>query len=76
MGRRAQYSIVQQTAGAVTIRDIGPWDSCLTVTNDAENVVADLLTTLGGRRLYCYDSEGELGELLIKDGLFAGFGPV
>jgi hypothetical protein len=36
-------------------------------------VVEDLASMLNGRRLFYYDSEGELTELLVKDGKFAGF---
>ena len=80
MGKPARFEIVSARPGAdrVVIKDIGPWDGCLTVTNDAERVVAkvQMLGQLtGGRsRLFCIDSEGVKGELLIKDGKFAGFG--
>ena len=58
------------------IKDIGPWDQCLTVTNDAEDVVKRLVVVgllPEGRRLFCIDSEGDTGELLVSDGRFAGF---
>ncbi len=50
----------------------------LSVTNDAEAVVAYLFragTLRDGRRLFYYDTDGNLDELLIKDGKFAGFAP-
>ena len=67
----------------LVLRDLGPWDQRPTITNDAEQVVRTLVA-LGrltdGRKLYYYDSEGELTEILVKDGEFAGFkcpdGPV
>ena len=75
-GRQAQFAIVDQTPFAMIIRDIGPWDRHFTVTNDAEGVVKRLAPILNGRRLFYFDSEGELGELLVKQSKFAGFAPV
>lgn len=71
----ACYAIVRSDATSVTIRDEGPWDRYLTVTNDAEAVVEELLTVygLGSRRLFYYDSDGRLDELVIVAGKFAGF---
>jgi len=71
MGMPAQFKIVDFTEQSVLIRDIGPWDQCFTITNDAESVVARILPILG--RLFYFDSEGDLAELLVKDGKFAGF---
>lgn len=62
----------------LVIKDVGPWDRHPTITNDAEHVVQVLLasfTLQPGQRLLYYDSEGQLAELLIKDGRFAGFAP-
>lgn len=58
------------------IRDVGPWTEYPTVTNDAERVVLQLLARNllpAGRRLLYYDSAGNLDELRIKNGAFAGF---
>lgn len=73
MNRHARYRIIKENAEAILFRDIGPWSQHLTVTNDAEYVVEQLAPRLGARRLFYYDSEGDLTELLIKDGKFAGF---
>ena len=79
MGRPANFVIVSSIAydtDAVILRDIGPWDRHLTITNDAENVVETLFKSgkmKPGQRLLYFDSENELTELLIKDGKFAGF---
>jgi hypothetical protein len=75
MGAAAQFRIVEQTKVSVLIRDVGPWDKCFTVTNDAESVVERMLPILNGRRLFYFDSEGDLGELKISNGRFAGFAP-
>lgn len=62
----------------VIIRDLGPWDQHPTVTNDAENVVQELIKAgilTENKRLFYYDSEDELSELIVKDNKFLGFGP-
>jgi hypothetical protein len=77
--RGANYKIVSDLPGiALLIQDVGPWDAHLSVTNDAENVILTLVAQgrlPAGRRLFYFDSDGQLDELLIKDGLFAGFAP-
>lgn len=77
MGLPARYRVVESTRKSVLIRDLGPWDRHFTVTNDAENVVKGLVEAgmLEGRRLYWFDSAGELGELKVENGRFAGFAP-
>lgn len=69
----ARYIIVEDRYDYLCIQDVGPWDKCRTVTNAAEAVVAELLSTLAGRRLEYIDSNGERGVLEIKDGEFVGF---
>ena len=73
--RGANYVIVQDSSDRLVIRDLGPWDQYLTVTNAAEEVVQELARQLKGRRLFYYDTEGQMDELLVKDGEFAGFAP-
>ena len=68
-----RYEIVQVSEFYILIRDLGPWDVYPTITNGAEAVVAELASRLNGRRLEYYDSEGECGQLLVRDGAFAGF---
>jgi hypothetical protein len=75
MGNRANYTVVAQYADRLIIRDVGPWDKHMTVTNDAENVVKELAAQLNGRMLLYFDSEGELGRLHVRDGKFVGFAP-
>lgn len=72
----AETDFLQQKP--LVIRDIGPWDKHMTITNGAEDVVEQLVAEgklPEGRRLLYYDSEGELDEILVKDGKFAGFAP-
>jgi len=78
--RQANFEILSIHPDRVVIRDQGPWNECLTVTNDAENVVKRLVRGFGGlrlhdRRLFYIDSEGSMDEILIKDVKFAGFAP-
>lgn len=75
--RKAMFQIVKDKPGhPLVIRDVGPWDTFPTVTNAAEGVVSDLFAMKkleDGRRLWCYDSDGELSELLIQNKEFSGF---
>jgi len=77
----ARYVFVEDDflrTAPLIIRDIGPWDRHPTVTNGAEAVVRDLASSgylPEGRRLLYYDSEGQLYELRVEHGRFAGFAP-
>ena len=73
--RKPRFEIVEQTSDYVLIRDIGRWDLNPTITNAAEDVVAELAPMLEGRRLEYYDSEGRRDQLLVRDGKFVGFAP-
>lgn len=64
---------------ALRIKDIGPWDEYPTITNSAEELVPVLIAKgllPKGRRLFYTDSDGQMDELLIKDGRFVGFSPL
>jgi hypothetical protein len=74
-GRSPRFEIIEETSDMVLIRDLGPWDKHLTVTNGAEEVVEILVPMLQGRRLEYLDSEGDRARLLVKDGKFLGFAP-
>jgi hypothetical protein len=73
--RHARFSMIHSDDRSVTIRDEGPWSYHPTVTNDAEWVVASMLSIVGKRRLFYIDSDGRLGELIIKNRRFASFAP-
>lgn len=70
---KSKYEIVSHSTTAVTIRDIGTHHT--SVTNDAETVVKEMHKWgLGIRRLFYYDSDGDLSELLHDNkGGFDGF---
>ncbi len=79
--RISHYEIdrLLSTAHHLVIRDLGPWDQFLTVTNNAAHVVAELVATGALRpaqRLLYFDSEGRLDEIVIAHGRFAGFAPI
>ena len=62
----------------VVIRDTGHVYGCPTITNDAEDVVRAISKhgLMVGKRLFYYDSEGQLDELLHDGrGGFLGFAP-
>lgn len=69
----AAFEVVEEDAGKVVLRDVGPWSSHPTVTNDAEQVVERMAPRVGSRRLLYYDSEGELTELKHDGPRFTGF---
>lgn len=74
---KARFKIVIDGTTMV-IRDIGPWDKYPSVTNDVEAVVKFLnLCNLGDRKLFYYDSEGDLDEIVHDgEGKFIEFRPV
>lgn len=75
---RARYSIVGNDAGALILRDVGPWSQYPTITNDAGAVVHDLVRVgalLPTQRLFYFDSDENLDEILVNAGTFAGFAP-
>lgn len=77
MSTRSNYQLVESSPGRIVIRDIGDHRH-RTLTNDADNVVAELLRSKRIKptsRIYYYDSEGEPGEM-VHDGVrFVGFEP-
>lgn len=73
--RSPNYKIVEDTPEKLVIQDVGPWDSHPTITNAAEETVRQLAPGLGKRRLFYYDSEGQLDELVHEGGRFVRFAP-
>lgn len=75
---RAVYRIVKDTVERIWIEDMCDRFNCPTVTNDAENVIKDLLEKnliSVGKRVYYTDSEGRVGELCHDGRVFTGFAP-
>jgi hypothetical protein len=74
---QAVFTITRVGPGAITIRDCGGPVN-LSVTNDAERVVRTLVQEKllrEGMRLFYYDSEDRLDEILWRDRKFQGFAP-
>lgn len=75
----ANYAIVNDTDEVIVLRDLGPWDRYMTITNAAELVVAELHARnvlKPDKKILYYDSENEMDQLL-HDGMghFRGFAP-
>lgn len=76
MSRKPNYSVLEDNGDHLLIQDIGPWDSHLSVTNGAEEVVKELWRRLNGRQLRYIDSEGDTGILEYDRDEFIGFAPL
>lgn len=70
---QANYRLADETEHHIILQDIGPHDQYKTITNAAEWVVKQMVPRLKGRKLYYIDTENQVDELLIHDGIFAGF---
>lgn len=60
----------------LVIKDMGPWTKYMSVTNGAERVVEELYSRgllPPNRRLLYFDTEGQLDEIVVKDGKFVKF---
>ena len=69
MSRHATYEVVADLSTHLVLRDVGFHARQLTITNDAEWVVEQLGSKLmdpEGKRLFVYDSVGDLDEFIWK----------
>ena len=76
MLERSRFKIVSHENDRLIIRDLGPWDRFKTITNNAECVVGYLYEReiiSPSQKLFYFDSDNRLDEILIEDGEFAGF---
>lgn len=72
------YEIVADSSQSLILRDVGPWDRHPTITNGINQLLPVLIQRgilNNDKRLFYYDSEGDFGELLHRDGEFLGFKP-
>jgi len=74
---RASYSVDRVTSDPVLGKMVFIVDNDvgMSVTNDAENVVVDVLRTYPNHRIIYRDTMGQWDELLHHNGQFAGFAP-
>lgn len=70
---KAAFTLVSVDGETVVIRDRCNDMGTMTVTNDAEAVVANLHRQYPGRRIFYYDTDGRRDELLHDKGAFRGF---
>jgi hypothetical protein len=69
----ANYIIIEDAPDRLVLKDIGPWNKFLTVTNDIEWVVSQVAPRLNGRILLYHDSEDRPDRIIVRNGKFAGF---
>lgn len=74
--REVNFEIIEQNDEMILLRDLGPWDKYMTITNGAEQVVDKIAPMLNSRSLEYIDSEGNRDQILVKNGKFAGFAPI
>lgn len=72
---KCRYLIEHEDSSQIIIRDLGPWDKHMTVTNDVETVVSELAPTIGKKRIFYHDSIGGYDEILHHEGRFVRFAP-
>lgn len=73
MRRKSDYEIKAVTEDTVFIKDLDLGG--MSVTNDAENVVAQILAEYGNKKIIYQDTMGEWDELLHDGTQFTDFGP-
>lgn len=74
MTKPAVFSVFRVTPGCVVLRDdFTAENPTLTITNNAEYVVKQMVAAYPGRRIFYYDTENEIAELVHKNGEFTGF---
>ncbi len=74
MRNQSRWSTERVDENTVWIVDVGH-NSGKSVTNDAENVVQQILNLYGNRRIMYCDSDNRWDELLHDGNKFTGFGP-
>jgi len=73
MRPRADYQVIKTTEQMVWLIDLDK--GSMSVTNDAERVVASVNATWPERRIIYRDSMGQWGELMHEGGRFITFRP-
>jgi hypothetical protein len=74
MKPHADFKVVNDTANIVYIEDLDLGN--ISVTNDAEWVVKEVINRFGPKRIIYKDSEGYWDELLHNGLDFTGFAPL
>lgn len=71
---RANYRVCRETPEEVLIEDMNL--GRMSVTNDADNVVAEVVSVYGNKRILYIDSDGRTNELVHENGVFKKFGTI
>lgn len=74
MNLRAQWSTERVTEDTIWIVDVGH-DTGKSVTNDAENVVRQVVNLYGNKKIMYCDSDGSWDQLVHDSGEFKAFRP-
>lgn len=69
---KAKYDVKKKTQDVIYIVDVG-YKTGMSVTNDAEAVVADVYAKHGDLRIIYMDSQGHWDELVHDKGKFSHF---
>lgn len=69
-----KYDVEVVKEHGIYIRDMCD-GTCMSVTNAAEYVVEDIFQKYGNKRIFYYDTEGILDELVHENGEFRRFAP-
>lgn len=70
---KARFTVEREEPKAVFIVDQCELYQCMSVTNDAENVVEHLWQNYGDKQFFYKDTTGQWDELTHKRGVFQGF---
>lgn len=71
----SRFYIQDTNNEAVWIVDLANECATMSVTNDAENVVANIAKSYGNRRIFYKDTDGRWDELVHDNGRFLRFVP-
>lgn len=72
---RSRFYVQDVTDEAVYIVDLANECQTMSVTNDAENVVANVAKSFGNKRIVYQDTNGQWDELVHDNGVFVRFAP-
>jgi hypothetical protein len=72
---RSRFYVQDVTEEAVFIVDLANECNTMSITNDAENVVANVAQAFGNKRIVYKDTMGQWDELIHENGVFVRFAP-
>lgn len=75
MPSKASWYLKGSSPGSVHIVDESNDTGSVSITNDAENVVREVVERYGNKRIFYTDTMGNIDELVHENGEFTGFAP-